>query len=111
MLAVARPSGGAYRRFARYYDLIYHGLVNYEGDVDFLENVFQKFHIDPKTVLDLGCGTGNHDLPLARRGYRATGIDRTRAMLSLARKMGATLRPPPRFAHPDTLSCRLGARL
>src|SRR5438445_350767 len=40
MLAVARPSGGAYRRFARYYDLIYHGLVNYEGDVDFLECEF-----------------------------------------------------------------------
>src|SRR5205807_2407412 len=110
MLAVARPSRGAYRRFARYYDLIYHGLVNYEGDVDFLENVFQKFHIDPKTVLDLGCGTGNHDLPLARRGYRVTGIDRSREMLSLARKKGATLRPRPRFVHADMRSFRLGER-
>jgi len=110
MLAVARPSRGAYRRFARYYDLIYHGLVNYEGDVDFLENVFQRFHIDPKTVLDLGCGTGNHDLPLARRGYRVTGIDRSREMLSLARKKGATLRPRPRFVHADMRSFRLGER-
>src|SRR5205807_9408820 len=110
MLAVARPCRGAYRRFARYYDLIYHGLVNYEGDVDFLENVFQRFHIDPKPVLDLGCGTGNHDLPLARRGYRVTGIDRSREMLSLARKKGATLRPRPRFVHADMRSFRLGER-
>src|SRR3989454_5476290 len=110
MLAVARPSEGAYRRFARYYDLIYHGLVNYEGDVDFLENVFRRFHIDPKTVLDLGCGTGNHDLPLARRGYRVTGIDRSSEMLSLARKKGATLRPRPRFVRADMRSFQLGER-
>ena len=55
---MARRSRAAYRRFARYYDLIYHGLVHYEGDVDFLEKVFRRFHLEPKTILDLGCGYG-----------------------------------------------------
>src|SRR2546421_4292571 len=101
MLTVARPSQGAYHRFARYYDLIYHGLVNYEGDVDFLESVFRRFHIAPKRVLDLGCGTGNHDLPLARRGYRVTGIDQSREMLALARKKAVAYRVRPRFVRAD----------
>src|SRR5206468_3380563 len=37
-----------------------------------------------KTVLDLGCGTGNHALPLARRGFSVTGVDRSPGMLEQA---------------------------
>lgn len=36
-------------------------------------------------VLDLACGPGRHALELARRGFRVTGIDRTRALLDRAR--------------------------
>jgi SAM-dependent methyltransferase len=97
-----------YRRFARYYDLIYHGLVDYEGDVNFLERVFRRFRTTPKTILDLGCGTGNHALPMARRGYRVTGIDQSREMLALARKKAASLRTRPRFVHADMRSFHLG---
>jgi SAM-dependent methyltransferase len=35
-------------------------------------------------VLDLCCGVGRHCLALARRGFRVTGVDRTRAYLDLA---------------------------
>src|SRR2546426_191445 len=31
---MATRSHSTYGRFARYYDIIYHNLVNYEGDVD-----------------------------------------------------------------------------
>jgi SAM-dependent methyltransferase len=105
---VARTSLAVYRRFARYYDLIYHGLVDYEGDVNFLERVFRRFRTAPKTILDLGCGTGNHALPMARRGYRVTGIDQSREMLALARKKAASLRTRPRFVHADMRSFHLG---
>lgn len=37
-------------------------------------------------VLDLGCGPGRHALPLARRGFRVTGVDRTPAYLAEARR-------------------------
>jgi SAM-dependent methyltransferase len=99
-----------YRRFARYYDLIYHGLVDYEGDVNFLERVFRRFRTAPKTILDLGCGTGNHALPMARRGYRVTGIDQSREMLALARKKAASLSTRPRFVHADMRSFHLGRK-
>src|SRR5207249_11212331 len=69
-----------------YYDLIYHALVNYEGDVDFLEEVFRRYTVKPGTILDLGCGTGNHSVPLARRGYRVTGIDRSASMIAQAKR-------------------------
>jgi SAM-dependent methyltransferase len=35
-------------------------------------------------ILDLCCGIGRHSLELARRGFRVTGVDRTRAYLDLA---------------------------
>jgi SAM-dependent methyltransferase len=107
---MARRSGGVYGRFARYYDIIYHGLVDYEGDVDFLERVFRRFRSTPKTILDLGCGTGNHALPLARRGYRVTGIDQSREMLALARKKAASSRTRPRFVRADMRSFHLGRK-
>ncbi len=95
------------RRFAQYYDAIYHGMVNYEGDVDFLETVFRKFHRKPKTILDLGCGTGNHDFPLARRGYEVTGIDQSQEMLSSARKKAKQARWRPRFVRASMQTFRL----
>ncbi len=36
-------------------------------------------------ILDLGCGPGRHALPLARRGYAVTGVDRTARYLERAR--------------------------
>lgn len=45
-------------------------------------------------VLDLGCGTGRHAVPLTRRGYSVTGVDRDADLLAEARlraKGAATL--------------------
>jgi SAM-dependent methyltransferase len=39
---------------------------------------------DYTTVLDLCCGPGRHARPLARRGYRVTGVDRNAAALAVA---------------------------
>jgi SAM-dependent methyltransferase len=38
------------------------------------------------SVLELGCGTGRVSLPLARAGVRLVGVDRSAAMLALARR-------------------------
>ncbi len=99
---------GSYGRFAAYYDFIYHGLVNYEGDVDFLEAVFRRFLPSmPHSVLDLGCGTGNHDLPLARRGYRVTGLDRSADQLAVARGKARAASASVRFVRADMRSFRM----
>ncbi len=36
-----------------------------------------------KSILDIGCGTGRHLLPLLEKGYTTTGIDSSKAMLKL----------------------------
>lgn len=106
---MGRTSRNAYGRFAGYYDLVYRDLVNYEDDVDFLEAVFRRYRRRPRTILDLGCGTGNHDLPLARRGYEVTGIDRSAGMIAVARRKSARVRGPrPRFVRGDMRRFRLG---
>lgn len=108
---MASEARGPYGRFARYYDLIYHDLVDYEGDVDFLEAVFRRYRLRPHMILDLGCGTGNHDLPLARRGYAVTGMDRSAGMLALARKKSTKVRRPrPRFVRGDMRRFDLGGK-
>jgi SAM-dependent methyltransferase len=38
-----------------------------------------------RAVLDLCCGPGRISIPLAKRGYRVTGVDRTRYLLAKAR--------------------------
>jgi SAM-dependent methyltransferase len=38
----------------------------------------------PNAMLDLACGIGRHSLELARRGFRVTGVDRTRLYLERA---------------------------
>jgi SAM-dependent methyltransferase len=39
-----------------------------------------------RTALDLCCGPGRHAVPLAQRGMRVTGVDRTQFHLDLARE-------------------------
>jgi SAM-dependent methyltransferase len=75
-----------FKAYAKVYDSLYSDK-DYETECDFLENIFQRFGSDDmKSVLDLGCGTGGHAIPLTRRGYEVFGVDRSAGMLSIARK-------------------------
>lgn len=76
----------AYKKFADYYDLIYKGIVNYENECQILKAIFEKYYLkEPKSILDLGCGTGSHTVPLSEYGYNVTGIDISPVMIKKAR--------------------------
>ncbi len=108
---MARRQDGRYGRFARYYDFIYHDIVDYAGDVAFLEAVFRRWMPErPRSLLDLGCGTGNHDLRLARRGHEVTGLDLSAAQLAVARAKARRARLEIRFVRGDMRSFELGRR-
>lgn len=76
---------GIFQSYGKYYDLVY-THKDYERECDFLEEIFGEYsRIKPKTILDGGCGTGGHAIPLARRGYEVTGIDQSEQMISIAK--------------------------
>jgi SAM-dependent methyltransferase len=52
-------------------------------------------------VLDLGCGIGRHTLEFARRGYHATGLDRTAVYLDRARETARAEKLDVEFVRAD----------
>ncbi len=72
-----------FKEFARHYDRFMLEYIDYKGWVDYLEKIFRKLKAEPKTILDLACGTGIPTMLLAGRGYRMTGVDRSREMLEV----------------------------
>ena len=43
--------------------------------LDYIENIFTHYGINPNLVCELACGTGNVTIPLAKRGYDMTAVD------------------------------------
>jgi SAM-dependent methyltransferase len=76
--------------YASSYDLLY-GDKDYIAECELIDKTIRKYSRQPaKTILDLGCGTGNHSLPLAERGYEVVGVDRSEEMLAQARSKSRT---------------------
>jgi len=102
------PVFGAY---AQYYDILYQDK-NYQGECDFLEQIFASYAVIPiHKILDLGCGTGGHALVLRHRGYDVTGVDRSEEMLATARlkaSQDSGLSTPPKFQQADIRELALG---
>jgi len=70
---------------ARYYDRIWGSdHARYEAEARFLHRIFRQYRV--VRVLDLGCGTGEHYLRLARLDYDVVGLDVSEAILEEARK-------------------------
>lgn len=75
--------------YADAYDGLYHDK-DYSAECDLIERLFQLYGDGAiRSVLDLGCGTGNHTLSLAHRGYDVVGVERSAEMLAYARKKQA----------------------
>jgi SAM-dependent methyltransferase len=99
--------------YADHYDELY-GDKDYAAECDLIEQTFQRFARKPvRRILDLGCGTGSHAIPLAHRGYMVTGVDRSAEMLLCAEGKAARERfpegcEPPAFVQADVRSLALG---
>jgi SAM-dependent methyltransferase len=65
--------------YARFYDL---DLGDFDADLLMIQQFAARCG---SPLLELACGTGRVLLPLARQGYRVTGVDISSAMLEVAR--------------------------
>ena len=77
--------------YAGAYDALYQDK-DYAGECALIERLLQRYANGPiRSICDLGCGTGNHALPLAARGYEVVGVDRAPDMLAQARQKQAAM--------------------
>ncbi|MNW47094.1 Glycine/sarcosine/dimethylglycine N-methyltransferase [compost metagenome] len=74
----------SYRKFAYVYDELMRDMP-YSEWLKFARTAWEKYGM-PKTVVDLGCGTGSLSIPLANDGFQVTGIDLSGDMLSVAHR-------------------------
>jgi SAM-dependent methyltransferase len=74
------------REYADAYDDLYRGK-NYNEECALIDRLLQSYgNGTVRRILDLGCGTGNHVFPLAEKGYKLVGVDRSARMLEAARE-------------------------
>lgn len=96
--------------YAAAYDTLYEEK-DYEGECNLIEHALAEHGAaGSRRILDLGCGTGNHVLPLARRGHVVTGIDRSSDMLARARAKAAKAAVAVTFHQGDIRAIDLGSR-
>lgn len=75
-----------FQSYSKYYNLLYKDK-DYLSEVNYVESLIKKYSsLEVKSILDLGCGTGRHDIEFARKGYKITGIDQSETMLQIANK-------------------------
>ncbi len=66
--------------FARFYD------GDYRDYTDDIRLVLKTARAAGRTALELGCGTGRVLLPLAEAGFQVVGLDKSAALLAIARR-------------------------
>ncbi|MDB5205621.1 MAG: hypothetical protein JWR72_696 [Flavisolibacter sp.] len=69
--------------YSQYYDAFYNDK-DYSGEVNRIVSIIRSLHPTAQSMLELGCGTGNHAAFLSKLGFRITGIDRSDEMVRLA---------------------------
>ncbi len=74
-----------FKNYAYYYDLLYKEK-DYSAEVKYIDKLIKKFSRNSKSILDLGCGTGSHDLFFANKGYNIFGVDYSSEMIKIGNK-------------------------
>ncbi|MBU1748701.1 MAG: methyltransferase domain-containing protein [Chloroflexi bacterium] len=79
----------------------YDRFVNWEArlahELPFLLAVLELERAGAARVLDVACGTGQHAIALAQRGYQVTGTDLSAPMIEQARRNATAVDAPVRF--------------
>jgi ubiquinone/menaquinone biosynthesis C-methylase UbiE len=105
---IAKPDA-QFDQIAFLYDELMVG-VPYRLWADHIGRILKRFQIDPKSMLDLCCGTGTVSLLLAEKGYDVTGVDISPEMVEHARRKAAERCIRVDFHAQDASKLRIGKR-
>ena len=85
MSATSRMLQQVHNETADVFDIIWDEVIDERAtkqEVNFIASQFRK----GATLLDLGCGTGRHLIPLIKKGYSVTGLDSGKKLLKVTSK-------------------------
>ena len=86
----------AYHNLAVSYDRLTND-VDYASTVAFYNDILRREGLNPRTAVDLACGTGSVAAILAEQGLQVIGVDMSEEMLTVAAEKTAAMENPPRF--------------
>ena len=86
----------AYHNLARSYDRLTND-VDYPATVAFYFELLKREKLEPRTAVDLACGTGSVTLLLAEKGLQVTGVDMSEEMLCVAAQKAENAENRPMF--------------
>lgn len=74
-----------FKLYSAYYDLLYQDK-DYYAEADYSYQKIIKYNPTVQSVIELGCGTGNHAQYLSKKGLKITGIEKSSSMVAEAKK-------------------------
>ena len=86
----------AYKNLAQSYDRLTSD-VDYQAVVKFYKEILAKEQLQPRTAVDLACGTGSVSVLLAKDGLDVIGVDMSSEMLCMAAQKAQEHGYPIRF--------------
>lgn len=89
-----------YQGLSRIYDELM-ASVDYDQWAEYIISICNRSGKEVSSVLDIACGTGNTSIPLAKQGWRVTGVDISLPMLQQARKKAAEAKEDVLFLQQD----------
>src|SRR5438309_6205865 len=103
------PGQGMPTLYGSYFAEVYskYGYNQFSARVaELLPRVLRTLHLTPDRVLDVPCGEGTFALEMARKGYQTTGVDRSSAMLGVARRKAREAHAKIRLVERDMRALR-----
>lgn len=92
---------------AHLYDAIYRAFKDYAAEATTISTLVRAAHPTARTILDVGCGTGEHALHLRNHhGFAVDGLDLDPQLLAVAREK----LPDARFFEADMAMFDVGHR-
>ena len=86
----------AYHELAKSYDRLTND-VDYRATVEFYMQILEREGLNPRTAVDLACGTGSVTAILAEQGMDILGVDMSEEMLTVAMEKVMDMEKSPRF--------------
>jgi SAM-dependent methyltransferase len=100
-----------FQEYASYYEALYYDK-DYATEVGYIQSLIEEHAPSSKTILEFGCGTGEHAWQLGAAGYDVRGFDLSSRMIEIAEARRESMAPEiaerVRFQQGDARELEVG---